>query len=259
MHKGHRRVLVNGAVSTAYQARSGLPAGCALAVDLLDCFLSRVLGQASIREVSVRKYVDDLVLYATGKHCGNTLLLAFKEVRQAMTTAGMVLNAKTTKVVVNGRVARQSVKRSWRGRSLPSLELTVRDLGVDVQWAARRDPVQRTRIGTCTFSMKRLQLLGLPKNAKSRIMVALWSQGMYGAEVNGLSQALLHKLRSAALGSGARKRRAAEIELSLAGQAAKDPQIVADVTLLRTWDRWIQRGGSWPPTPTQWEHANSKK
>eukprot|EP00971_Amphidinium_carterae_P194095 3851433-Amphidinium_carterae.1 len=70
MYKGHRRVLVNGATSTAYQARSGLPAGCALAVDLqnLDCFLSRVLGQASIREVSVRKYVDDLVLYATGKH-----------------------------------------------------------------------------------------------------------------------------------------------------------------------------------------------
>eukprot|EP00971_Amphidinium_carterae_P119634 2370128-Amphidinium_carterae.1 len=40
-------------------------------------------------------------------------------------------------VVVNGRVARQSVKRSWRGRNLPALELTVRDLGVDVQWAAR--------------------------------------------------------------------------------------------------------------------------
>eukprot|EP00971_Amphidinium_carterae_P261192 5181721-Amphidinium_carterae.1 len=52
-----------------------------------------------------------------------------------MTEAGMVLNAKKTKVVVNGRVARQSVKSSWRGRSLPSLELTVRDLGVDVQWA----------------------------------------------------------------------------------------------------------------------------
>eukprot|EP00971_Amphidinium_carterae_P068580 1357904-Amphidinium_carterae.1 len=62
-----------------------------------------------------------------------------------MTDAGMVLNAKKTKVVVNGRVARHSVKRSWRGRNLPALELTVRDLGVDVQWAARRNPVQRTR------------------------------------------------------------------------------------------------------------------
>eukprot|EP00971_Amphidinium_carterae_P346139 6487438-Amphidinium_carterae.1 len=143
-----------------------------------------------------------------------------------MSAAGMVLNAKKTKVVVNGRVARQSVKRSWRGRSLPSLELTVSDLGVDDQWAARR-----TRIGTFAFSMKRLQLLGLPKSAKSRVMAALWSQGMYGAEVNGLSQAL----------------------------AAKDPQVVADVTLVRTWDRWIQRGGPWPPTPQQWEHALSKK
>eukprot|EP00971_Amphidinium_carterae_P179017 3550833-Amphidinium_carterae.1 len=64
-----------------------------------------------------------------------------------MTAAGMVLNAKKTRIVVNGRVARQSVKRSWRGRSLPALELTVRDFGVDVQWAARRNPVQRTRVG----------------------------------------------------------------------------------------------------------------
>eukprot|EP00971_Amphidinium_carterae_P148816 2950385-Amphidinium_carterae.1 len=72
----------------------------------------------------------------------------------------------------------------------------------------------------------------------------------------------MRKLRSAgraALGKGARKRRAAEVELSLAGQAAKDPQIVADVTLLRTWDRWIQRGGSWPPSPSQWEQAKTKK
>eukprot|EP00971_Amphidinium_carterae_P078157 1546231-Amphidinium_carterae.2 len=113
--------------------------------------------------------------------------------------------------------------------------------------------------------MKRLQLLGLPKtlakSAKARVMSALWSQGMYGAEVNGLSQALVRKLRSAgraALGKGARKRRSAAIELSLAGQAAKDPQVVADVTLVRTWDRWIQRGGHWPPTAAQWEHALSK-
>eukprot|EP00971_Amphidinium_carterae_P207467 4116578-Amphidinium_carterae.1 len=94
-----------------------------------------------------------------------------------MTEAGMSLHAKKTKVVVNGREAR-SVKRSWVGRSLPSLELTVRDLGVDVQWAARRNPVQRTRIGTFVFSMRRLQLLGLPKSAKARVMAALWSQGM---------------------------------------------------------------------------------
>eukprot|EP00971_Amphidinium_carterae_P317818 6318006-Amphidinium_carterae.1 len=61
--------------------------------------------------------------------------------------------------------------------------------------------------------MQRLHLLGLPKSAMARVMAALWSQGMYGAEVSGLSQALLRKLRSArraALGKGARKRRSAE-------------------------------------------------
>eukprot|EP00971_Amphidinium_carterae_P210730 4181721-Amphidinium_carterae.1 len=114
-----------------------------------------------------------------------------------MEKAGMLLNAKKTKVVVNGKVARKSVRSSWVGRSLPALELTVRDLGVDVQWTARRNPVQRTRVGTFAFSMRRLQLLGLPKSAKARVMAALWSQGMYGAEVNGLSRALLGKLRIA--------------------------------------------------------------
>eukprot|EP00971_Amphidinium_carterae_P022884 451283-Amphidinium_carterae.1 len=44
IYRGHHRVLVNGAVSSPYQARSGLrqrcrlPVGCALAVDLLDAF-----------------------------------------------------------------------------------------------------------------------------------------------------------------------------------------------------------------------------
>eukprot|EP00971_Amphidinium_carterae_P244316 4850994-Amphidinium_carterae.1 len=98
-----------------YQARCGLPAGCALAVDLLDCFLSRVLGRASIREISVRKYVDDLVLYATGTQCGGSLLLAFKSVKQETEQAGMLLNAKKTKVVVNGKVASLSAGPGWAG------------------------------------------------------------------------------------------------------------------------------------------------
>eukprot|EP00971_Amphidinium_carterae_P216547 4298675-Amphidinium_carterae.1 len=85
---------------------------------------------------------------------------------------------------------------------------------------------------------------------------------MYGAEVNGISRALISKLRSAgraALGKGARKRRAAEVELFLAGSAAKDPQVVADVGLIRTWDRWIQRGGDWPPLEAQWTNALNKR
>eukprot|EP00971_Amphidinium_carterae_P037242 731796-Amphidinium_carterae.2 len=171
-----------------------------------------------------------------------------------MTNAGMVLNAKKTKVVVNGRVARQSVKRSWRGRSLPALELTVRDLGVDVQWAARRNPVQRTRVGTFAFSMKRLQLLGLPKSAKARVMAALWSQGMYGDEVNGLSQALVKKLRSggrAALGKGARKRRSAELELFLA------PSVGAGLPQARwaaeCFSRICAVSYSWHPGEAGWQ------
>eukprot|EP00971_Amphidinium_carterae_P075642 1494422-Amphidinium_carterae.2 len=46
---------------------------------------------------------------------------------------------------------------------------------------------------------------------------------------------------------------------TLAGSAAKDPQVLADVTLVRTWDRWIQSGGVWPPSPAMWTSALSKR
>eukprot|EP00971_Amphidinium_carterae_P069250 1370311-Amphidinium_carterae.2 len=59
MYRGRRRILVNGALSEAVVATSGIPAGCGLAVDLLHAFLQHQL-YASHLKVSVRKYVDDM-------------------------------------------------------------------------------------------------------------------------------------------------------------------------------------------------------
>eukprot|EP00971_Amphidinium_carterae_P212065 4207948-Amphidinium_carterae.1 len=64
MYRGRRRILVNGALSEAVVATSGIPAGCGLAVDLLHAFLQHQLNASDLK-VSVRKYVDDMVLAAS--------------------------------------------------------------------------------------------------------------------------------------------------------------------------------------------------
>eukprot|EP00971_Amphidinium_carterae_P223516 4434872-Amphidinium_carterae.2 len=104
-----------------------------------------LLGRASIREITVRKYVDDLVLYAVGDQCGSSLLHAFTQVRRELNQAGMQLNAQKTKVIVNGKAVRKSVRRSWTGRSLPALELTRATWGVTCN--GRRAETRLLRFG----------------------------------------------------------------------------------------------------------------
>eukprot|EP00971_Amphidinium_carterae_P151505 3003768-Amphidinium_carterae.1 len=91
MYRGRRRILVNGALSEAVEATSGIPAGCGLAVDLLHAFLQHHLNASNLK-VPVRKYVDDMVLAASGRGCAFELREAFRSVRQVLTEAGMQLN-----------------------------------------------------------------------------------------------------------------------------------------------------------------------
>eukprot|EP00971_Amphidinium_carterae_P147483 2922600-Amphidinium_carterae.1 len=86
MYRGRRRILVNGALSEPVVATSGIPAGCGLAVDLLHAFLQHKL-YASKLKVSVRKYVDDMVLTASGRGCAFTLREAFRAVKQVLEAA----------------------------------------------------------------------------------------------------------------------------------------------------------------------------
>eukprot|EP00971_Amphidinium_carterae_P339756 6477738-Amphidinium_carterae.1 len=91
MYRGRRRILVNGALLEPVVATSGIPAGCGLAVDLLHALLQHKLHASQLR-VSVRKYVDDMVLSASGRGCAFTLREAFRAVRQVLEAAGMQLN-----------------------------------------------------------------------------------------------------------------------------------------------------------------------
>eukprot|EP00971_Amphidinium_carterae_P051932 1022282-Amphidinium_carterae.2 len=114
MYRGRRRILVNGALSEPVVATSGIPAGCGLAVDLADlhAFLQHKL-YASKLKVSVRKYVDDMVLSASGKGCAFALREAFKAVRRVLEDAGMQLNKSKCVVIANTAACRRECRRAW--------------------------------------------------------------------------------------------------------------------------------------------------
>eukprot|EP00971_Amphidinium_carterae_P303923 6039353-Amphidinium_carterae.1 len=153
MYRGRRRILVNGALSEAVVATSGIPAGCGLAVDLLHAFLQHQLN-ASHLKVSVRKYVDDMVLAASGRGCAFELREAFRSVRTVLTDAGMQLNKAKCVVVANTDACRQECRKAWRGMGV-QVAFHTRDLGVDVQWGPWRNPVQQSRVKSFTAAMSR--------------------------------------------------------------------------------------------------------
>eukprot|EP00971_Amphidinium_carterae_P233542 4634806-Amphidinium_carterae.1 len=78
MYAGRRRVLLQGAVSEPVTATHGMPPGCGHAVDLLHAFLLKTLKSAG-RHVSVRKYVDDMVLVASGPCFAGHLCYAYRQ------------------------------------------------------------------------------------------------------------------------------------------------------------------------------------
>eukprot|EP00971_Amphidinium_carterae_P012427 244734-Amphidinium_carterae.2 len=75
----------------------------------------------------------------------------------------------------------------WRHGRLPPVQITTRDLGVDMQWFAWRNLVEQKRISSFRVSMTRTRALGLPAHVKARITKSLFSVGLYGAEVGGMS------------------------------------------------------------------------
>eukprot|EP00971_Amphidinium_carterae_P193610 3841624-Amphidinium_carterae.1 len=91
MNRGRRRILVNRAVCNPVVATSGIPAGCGLAVDLLHAFLQHQIHVSALK-VSVRKYVDGMVLSAAGRSCAVELREAFRAVKKVLESAGMQLN-----------------------------------------------------------------------------------------------------------------------------------------------------------------------
>eukprot|EP00971_Amphidinium_carterae_P216708 4302082-Amphidinium_carterae.1 len=75
--------------------------------------------------------------------------------------------------------------------------------------------------------MNRVRSLGLPATSKARIAKSLYSVGLYGAEVGGMSASHMKDVRISArkaLGRGANLRRSSPLELMAYGGPAGDPQ-----------------------------------
>eukprot|EP00971_Amphidinium_carterae_P255709 5076710-Amphidinium_carterae.2 len=133
MYAGRRRVLLQGAVGEPATATHGMPPGCGHAVDLLHAFLLKTLKSAG-RHVSVRKYVDDMVLVASGPCFAGHLCYGYRQVHKSLTHANMKVNPKKTVVICNGANAKRLLMKVWRVGRLPppkpGPKITTRDLGL---------------------------------------------------------------------------------------------------------------------------------
>eukprot|EP00971_Amphidinium_carterae_P056281 1111000-Amphidinium_carterae.1 len=91
------------------------------------------------------------------------------------------------------------------------------------------------------------------------IVKALFSVGLYGAEVGGMSDQRMKDLQASArgaLGKGASLRRSAALELMAHGGPSGDPLVVADLSTVRVWQRCIAAGKvQWLFPMASWEGA----
>eukprot|EP00971_Amphidinium_carterae_P299825 5957088-Amphidinium_carterae.1 len=138
-------------------------------------------------------------------------------------------NALSTVVLRNGSVTKRKLWKVWRAGKLPPVQITTRDLGVDTQWSAWRNPFRA--------SMYRTRALGFPAHVKARIVKFLFSVGLYGAEVGGISDQHMKDLRASArgaLGKGASLRRSAALVQELIAHGGPSGDLVSLLTFLRS-------------------------
>eukprot|EP00971_Amphidinium_carterae_P278472 5527845-Amphidinium_carterae.1 len=108
----------------------------------------------------------------------------------------MKVHPSKTVCVANGKLARKVLQNFTKHRRLPRMVVTTKDLGVDVQWTARRNLTQQTRVQNFRKGMERLAHQCLCKPIRARIVRALQPMAMYGSEVIGMSEASLGSLRA---------------------------------------------------------------
>eukprot|EP00971_Amphidinium_carterae_P178409 3539353-Amphidinium_carterae.1 len=114
---------------------------------MFHAFLIKSLRRTG-RQVEVRKYVDDMVLISSGPGFAGNLCFAYRKVLRSFTAVNMRVNALKTVVICNGSVTKRKLWKVWRAGRLPPVQISTRDLGVDTQWSAWRNPVQQKRIIT---------------------------------------------------------------------------------------------------------------
>eukprot|EP00971_Amphidinium_carterae_P135978 2694478-Amphidinium_carterae.1 len=120
-----------------------------------------------------------MVLISNGPNIAGNFCFAYRQVLKSLTAFKMRVNAFKTVVLCNGFVAKRKLVHVWRAGRLPPVQITSRDLGVDTQWFAWRNPVQQKRISSFRVSMIGMRALGLPAHVKTRIVKSLFSVGWW--------------------------------------------------------------------------------
>eukprot|EP00971_Amphidinium_carterae_P279159 5541556-Amphidinium_carterae.1 len=173
------------------------------------------------RRILIQGVFNDAMHVTSGlpPGCGLAVDLLHAFLVRTLRSAGRQIEVRQpSKIVVvcNGTRAKHKLWQVWRaGR----LKLTTRDSGVDTQWASWRSPAEE--------------------------MKSFHSVGLYGAEVGGVTahgMSDLHTSARRALSKGASLRRSAPFELMAHGGPTGDPQVSADVSTVRVWNRRLLAG-----------------
>eukprot|EP00971_Amphidinium_carterae_P208450 4135785-Amphidinium_carterae.1 len=88
------------------------------AVHLLHAFLLKTL-QSAGGQLTVRKYVDDMVLVAKGPNFASKLCHGYRQVPKIFAQANVLVNLKKTEVICNGTKAKRLLMKVWRHGRLP--------------------------------------------------------------------------------------------------------------------------------------------
>eukprot|EP00971_Amphidinium_carterae_P327378 6458705-Amphidinium_carterae.2 len=106
-----------------------------------------------------------------------------------------------------------------------------------------------------------MRALGLPAHVKARIVKSLFSVGLYGAEVAGISDQHMKDLRASARGALGPRLMQRSLAEEISGsrthgswRPSGDPRVVAGLSTVRVWQRRIAAGKvSWPLPMASWE------
>eukprot|EP00971_Amphidinium_carterae_P251501 4992389-Amphidinium_carterae.4 len=156
MYSGRRRVLAQGTVTQPVAATHGMPTAYGHVLDLLRAFLLKTL-QSAGRQVTVRKYVKDMVLGTKRCNFAGNLCYGYRQVHKSLSDANMKANPKITVVICNGAKAKYPHEglEGW-------------------QWAAWRCPVQKKRV--LTFRQSTAKVDDRSRSAVNAALGGIWHE-----------------------------------------------------------------------------------
>ena len=247
-----RRLRLNGGFSDERTPTHGITAGCGLAVALLRAYLhdavTRVPPEAAgdgETVAVVRRYVDDLVIWAAGppKAAARAVCIRFHTVAGLLAARGMHLNTKKSGMVAAPASCAAHARRYMRSSGIAVVP-TVRDLGLDTSWSRRRQGTRQKRLAKQRTPAYRISCLPVQDQLRANMASSLLNGGgLYGVGAEGVSRTAEDTLRTLvhiAVVPGSRGRRCRHADLIAAGDPSQlDPGERSVWEVLKAWRRRV--------------------